>query len=52
MKGDVIMEKTLKKGICLVGIYAIILLLIFLMSDRITKLDKQSDYRGSISIIK
>ena len=52
MKGDVIMEKTLKKGICLVGIYAVILIVIFAMSDRITKLDKQDNIRGSISIIK
>ena len=46
------MEKTLKKGICLVGIYAFILILIFAMSDRSTKLDKQESIRGSISIIK
>jgi hypothetical protein len=52
MKGDVIMEKRLKKGICLVGIYAFILVLIFAMSDRITKLDKQNNVRGSISLIK
>ena len=46
------MEKTLKKGICLIGIYAFILILIFMMSDRITKLEKQNNYKNSISIIK
>lgn len=46
------MEKILKKGICLVGIYVLILLLIFVMSDRITQLDKQDNIRGSISVIK
>ena len=46
------MGKILKKGICLVGIYVLILLLIFVMSDRITQLDKQDNIRGSISVIK
>ena len=46
------MEKILKKGICLVGIYVLILLLIFVMSDRITQLDNQDNIRGSISVIK
>ena len=48
------MEKVLKKGFSLLGIY-IIFLIIFLMSDRIMRLDKQDVYRntnGSVTIIK
>lgn len=44
------MEKVLKKGFSLLGIY-----IIFLMSDRIMRLDKQDVYRntnGSVTIIK
>ena len=48
------MEKVLKKGFSLLGIY-IIFLIVFLMSDRIMRLDKQDVYRntnGSVTIIK
>ena len=47
------MEKVLKKGFSLLGIYIIFLIIVFLMSDRIMRLDKQDVYRnGSVTIIK
>ncbi|MBR4618662.1 MAG: hypothetical protein IKO49_05100 [Bacilli bacterium] len=49
------MENVLKKGLCLIGIYAFALILIFLMSDRIMKLDSKDSFRNtnkSITIIK
>ena len=49
------MEKALKKGICLIGIYAVALILIFLMSDRIMKLDQKENFRnsnGSVVVLK
>ena len=49
------MEKVLKKGFSLLGIYIIFLIIVFLMSDRIMRLDKQVVYRntnGSVTIIK
>ena len=48
------MEKVLKKGFSLLGIYIIFLIIVFL-SDRIMRLDKQDVYRntnGSVTIIK
>jgi hypothetical protein len=49
------MEKVLKKGLCLIGIYAFAIVLVFLMSERITRLNRGtgSDFRntnGSVSI--
>ena len=47
------MEKVLKKGFSL--LYIIFLIIVFLMSDRIMRLDKQDVYRntnGSFTIIK
>lgn len=47
--------KVLKKGFSLLGIYIIFLIIVFLMSDRIMRLDKQDVYRntnGSVTIIK
>ena len=55
LKGDVNMENVLKKGFCLIAIYAFALLLIFLMSDRIMKLDGKDNFRntnGSVAVIK
>lgn len=49
------MEKVLKKGFSLLGIYIIFLIIVFLMRDRIMRLDKQDVYRntnGSVTIIK
>ncbi len=49
------MENILKKGLCLISIYAFALLLIFLMSERITKLENKENYRntnGSVAVIK
>ena len=49
------MEKVLKKGFSLLGIYIIFLIIVFLMSDRIMRLDKQDVYmntNGSVTIIK
>ena len=49
------MENILKKGICLIAIYVCALLLVFVMSDRIMKLDSKEDFRntnGSITLIK
>ncbi|MEE0092164.1 MAG: hypothetical protein UFD82_01410 [Bacilli bacterium] len=49
------MGKVLKKGFSLLGIYIIFLIIVFLMSDRIMRLDKQDVYRntnGSVTIIK
>lgn len=49
------MQNILKEGICLIGIYAIFLIIVFLMSERIMKLDRQDVYRntnGSVTIIK
>ena len=49
------MEKVLKKGFSLLGIYIIFLIIVFLMIDRIMRLDKKDVYRntnGSVTIIK
>ena len=49
------MEKVLKKGFSLLGIYIIFLIIVFLMSDRIMRLATQGIYRntnGSVTIIK
>lgn len=49
------MENILKRGLCLIGIYAFAILLVFLTGDRITKLEQNSDFRntnGSVSIVK
>ena len=49
------MENILKRGLCLVLIYGIFLIIIFLMSERIIKLDRQDVYRntnGSVTLIK
>ncbi|MBP3841985.1 MAG: hypothetical protein IK997_07715 [Bacilli bacterium] len=49
------MEKVLKKGLCLIAIYVIAIVLVFLMSERITRLDRGTgqDFRntnGSVSV--
>lgn len=51
------MRKVLKKGLCLIVIYTVATTLIFLMSERITKLDRgvSTDLRntnGSVSILE
>ena len=49
------MENIFKKGFLIASIYLFALILIFFMSDRITKLDGNHDFRntnGSIQIIK
>ncbi len=47
------MVNVLKKGLCVVGVYAFAILLVFLMGERITRLDKGTDFRntnGSVSL--
>ena len=50
------MEKVLKKGFSLLGIYIIFLIVAYFdVADRIMRLDKQDVYRntnGSVTIIK
>lgn len=49
------MENILKRGLCLIGIYLFIILLVFMMSDRIMKLDSSEGFRntnGSVTLIK
>lgn len=42
------MKKFLKKGLCLVGIYTFAVSLVFLMGERITKLENgSSDFRNN-----
>ena len=48
------MNNVIKKGLCLVGVYAFLILLVFLMGERITRLEQGSDFRntnGSLSVI-
>ena len=44
------MEKVLKKGLCLIAIYVIAIVLVFLMSERITRLDRSTnlDFNGGL----
>ncbi len=49
------MTNFIKKGLCLISVYAILLILVLLMSNRIMNLEKQDVYRnhnGSYALIK
>jgi phosphate starvation-inducible membrane PsiE len=51
MKGDVNMVKVLKKGICVCLVYLFAVLFVFLIGERITKLDKGTDFRNTNSSV-
>ena len=45
------MVKVLKKGICVCLVYLFAVLFVFLIGERITKLDKGTDFRNTNSSV-